>query len=912
MLNGYMHQDADGNGLSSVEFDNATDHVSVDWQEIRAEDAALLTKIYGGDDQLMDRGELEQIFTSGVVRASNGYRESETGEEIQDFVDLDLNPGFISKDMLARAFLAFDGDGAPGVSAGELKGATNWISDGDTGLVNDTEAQKIVTNFDKDGSGALDQTEMQTVVAGAGVLTTSAGKLVYTDGNIAGYQVNQQSAAAPNGAAAAWSDDLFQYVTKTPIPGADGSITELAYVGVLDEYKDAAEGTPERKFHDLVLAQSLAQNGFSDPSTFEGDLSPATVQGKVLNTTAITQQLDALTADPSFAASFDEKFKAKMNEVIGNYFVLNGGKIAPRTDQTPENALRVDGRTFALAAMEAAASGRSVDQDALNVLSSFLPPEQVDANIGEMAAQKTVDAIANMGLKDIDDANLAGGLEMAGVWLARTRGPVNWLGNLSNMTTGDWASLGRALKLTEAQGGDVKIAEQVVSRLTGSTRAGQLVSALGASGMWGTFGATAGVAGAILTYAADGPKRDLLLAGDPRENLGLAQNMLLVLSYSGSIAKAPLSLLGAFGVESAQTLFDQLNALPGFGRLATSWSTQFQPTFGQVADALVGVDLRDANAVKAALDTVDEATKAKWASDIGYDFKTLASNVAEATLDPAISSQTSPNLIMNSKDQALGFLFDMTGVDKAYKYFAEAESILSKYGYGQIKNIDGLRNALSSGGMLPNEIDVVVSDLTLSHHNRTALIPFKSRFDDDIRNSVYSWVENINFPQDVPTQQVYDDYIRPTVEVDAKLPPKINGVTRGGLFLKALGAGSDVAGGILGIVTGAMDIANANGNDAKTASGALGVISGGLGTAAGLAGLGLLPFAATPLFVLAGLAGLGALIATAFTEKEPSDQFAHALTEHLEPYGVLRPEARDTLRAWYLDNIITNENTNFY
>lgn len=919
-----MSADMDGDNPSG-DFDGLISSSELaDVTNLSPEQAKAVVAAYG-EDGLLNVAQIHDILDDEVT--------------LFEFDLSQLPPG-----RLAVAMLTFDTDGDGRLNEAELIEASGSFAN--SGMLSEDQARKVVAAFASDGE-ALDLADLKAL-AGASVLGTAEGAFYYSEYAVASYLLDESIESGVN----PFDGDCFRYINEIALPGKGGTVGQLAFTQALEEYKNAPEGSQERKFYDLMVAKSLTVNGLPTPE-LEHDLSGSDFSDNVFKVGEIDKQIEDLFKDKEFASAWKANIAKKTNEIIDNHFVVVDGRITLKDENNPAhaNAPLVDGGTWAKAALDYARSdqgrqeyqGGTPDEQKAFVekhfgdLAFLLPEEEVNSALGELVVKTTVHEVLQTDLQTLSDEDLATVLEQAGSWLMGVRGPTNLVGHLSNVTKDDWILLAQTLKKMVGQGGSAANFKNVIDAINATVawpdsakRLGNLVRALGQSGMWGTFAGVAGVTGAIMKYMFDDAARERLRAGDPREILALMQNLSLVLSYSGSITKAPLALLGAFGVESAQKLFEEIKSLPGFGRLAGSMSAKYRPTFKAVAEALAGVNLTNIDAVKAALSQVDEATKAKWAADYGYDFKTLASNIVDwARQNPYSAGGGTIKLFETlNYEERLGFLFEMMGIDKNYKHFVQAQQILSAADAGAITDEASLRRILRDGGMSQEAIDSVVGELSLVKNNELIFdtatsdgsgIFYEARDPSSIRSQVYDMVDHVDFvvPND-PTQKIgesiIDQYKNSTEDLGetAKLAPDLNGVKKYGVFIKGLGAVFDVIGGAVGVALGIYDIVQGAKEDDNLgiAGGAFGIASGAVGAAAGAAGLGFFATAlATPLFAIAGLLGLVSVILT-LVKGSPEDQAAENLLEPFEPYGIVQDDAHDFLSTHFLHGKYDPEENN--
>ncbi|WP_170937087.1 MULTISPECIES: hypothetical protein [Rhodomicrobium] len=914
--------------INAEELDKATDAIFLDNKLVDAQQARVLVSAYGKDG-LLNLDQMGSIIKDGVITAKDATTRLRSGttpdrERLEGTLALAKMP----TEKLPGALMAYDGNHDGRLNAEELDNATDGISQGDEKLLTRDQAQMIVTAMADDGKSLT--AEEVKAIADSKILTTSNGKLAFDANRISDYLFANPDTPTP------WSEDYFKYIGDEKLPGQQGTISDLSFQKLLEQYKDAPKDSKQRKFYDLILAKHLTTQGWSNPDHFDAPISGDEFSQNVLDKTKVDEELTKLLKDGDFTKTMSEDLAKKTNEVIAENFVMIDGKITlfDKNNEAHKNAPRASGTGWAKAALAYTRSeegrkeyrtGTPEEQKAFiekyfGALGGLLPPEDVQSALGELGVATAVDAIANTDLKDISDENLASSLQVVGQYLMKARGPLNLIGNLSNMTREDWLSLARAFKLAGAT--DKLDFKSVMDKLTDGN-AKNFVKAMGATGMWGTFAGSAGIAGAILTYASDGPARDRLLAGDPREVLGLMQNISLVLSYSTSMIKAPTAAIGkllkAVGYNGVEDFYKDFKDLPGFSGLV-QYSSQFQPSFSAVADALNGVDLKDKAAVTEALKKVKADSLRLW-NDIGYDFDKLADRIVEhaRTFDTtAVYGDKVPNTTVFSNEERLGFLYDMTGVDDSYKDFVRANQILDlKDPKGKAPDVAvtdeaSLRTRLRAGGMSEEAINRVVGDLDLlSRDGAPQATGERKLMLDRFKDSKF-----ISSPSGASAAQTL---VEGSVEKflnsspDAKLAPVKLERAGAGLFVKSLGAAMDVIGGALGIATGIMDVVSGagSGDKLKIASGSFGIASGILGGLGGLAGFGALgSIAAGPLFIVAGVFGVVSLILTLVNgDKHESDQFADSILDRFTDDGVVKDGAHDYLKTWWLNHTTDYEDS---
>lgn len=786
------------------------------------------------------------------------------------------------------------------------------------------------------------------------------------------------------------ADDYSRYVDREPIPGRDGSLSQLATSAVMAEYKDAEPGTNERKYFDLLSALSLAENGFQDNDRFDNPLSPDEVQNNVIFRERVEEELRELLADADFQKSYEAKFREKLGQAISdNFIVLNGqitlfdpenrehttvereeardvrrqrGRVVwyervTVTVSEPANHPRADIESFGAALLAGTVNDENIEKykimtpeeqqtfikERFGPLSLLLPPDKVSEAMATFGASVAITSVLGTDIRDIPNEDLSTGAQLAGLWLLKMRGPINLIGNLSNLRPEQWEIVANTFKNMVGLGHNPADFDAFMANLPASAKNGLLgdtMKSLAANGLFGNFAAYTAIIGATVAYGSDGPARERLLAGDFREVMNLVNNLVMVVSYSPSLVKGHLALMSAFGINSAEDFLQRFKDLPDAGRMVTSFHSRFQPTFVELGRVLQGIDLSDEIAVLAALRELDPAMGRKFFSEFGYDFQTLAKRISShaknyapnlddlsnVTLDTAFA-RAADKLeaaygVRSLRDVTGGsnlqaFVFDSLGVESNLRIVNRANQILTDAAVAPLDGV-GVSALLSAAGMSDADIAKVMgyAGLDPASFFASPRVPSFAGPSMSAAGEVDLATRLNSIPNTAPVEAraVFGDLLQESLDKKLALtrstvpaPFKGAGVAKFGLAVRALSSGMDVIGGIAGVGVGIFDIIKgAEKDDAfRITAGALGIGSGIAGTLGGLAGFGMIVgAAATPLFVIAGVLGVVSIVVSLFSGdmRWHDEQFSDALLERYRDYGILRQGSGSYVRSYWLNN----------
>ena len=620
--------------------------------------------------------------------------------------------------------------------------------------------------FDANKDGVVDANEVDKMFAVRALIFSRSGKAVLNGLS------SVQAASAPGAtipfAAANYSD----YINKETIPGKEANISQLAFLKILDEYKDAPKGSDGRKMYDLLLAAQFLKDGYKDNYLFESDLSGHEVGKYVLDGEAVDSQFKALMTDATFKEEYEQKFREKLDQTIKENFIIFNDKITlfdpnnikhtnvyrvqsrriPRSGLItrlvphPANHPRVDLAMFSDAMKASVNNPANIDaygkktadqqqdfiRDKFGSLATLLTPEDFATELASFGAGVGIKAVLGTPLNDVSDEALSTGAQLAGQWIAKLRGPLNLIGTVSNLRPEQWKVVAQTFKAMLGGGQNPADFAAFMKALPESQRTsmlGNTMKQLAQNGLFGSMAASAAVIGSSIAYSTTGPARDRLLAGDPREVMTLVNNIAMPLSYAPSLVKGPPALLSAFGVKDAEDFLAKFKDLPDAGRMFGSYLTRFQPTFTQLEEALKGVDLTNEEAVKSALEMMDPTKSRKLLNDFGYDFNTLAKRISTNAqkYSPDVSGLDAPDRTQSRAAEELenslgvrtfenvksgnnfkAFVLDALDVDKDLRILTKANNLLQN---NQLTTPDyaGIRELLGRKGMTDEQITKVMS-----------------------------------------------------------------------------------------------------------------------------------------------------------------------------------------------------------